>query len=218
MNRREYLRGSVGLPLVGVAGCLENSAESDVQDSDGDGVIDSQDYAPSDPDVQAKSDVQGDTGQGGDNTGDGGQEDSSAGAQAQDSETGTDPDTQSEPEQTVTDSNTQQLECSQEVSDTVSVEAQEAKIYDMDLPKGSRVRLTVKTEDGKEPVLTVTAPSGQDLIDGKSEALMREQFTATEAGSHVVRLENGAIAVGDVGVESGRWTIEMDVCTPGGGQ
>ncbi|WP_211611326.1 hypothetical protein [Halorientalis persicus] len=34
------------------------SQEDDIQDSDGDGVIDSEDYAPSDPEVQKKSDVQ----------------------------------------------------------------------------------------------------------------------------------------------------------------
>lgn len=41
--------------LGGCVGLLED--DSDVQDTDGDGVIDSQDYAPRDPDVQAKSDV-----------------------------------------------------------------------------------------------------------------------------------------------------------------
>jgi len=36
----------------------DNSPEDDIQDSDGDGVIDSEDYAPNDPEVQKKSDFQ----------------------------------------------------------------------------------------------------------------------------------------------------------------
>lgn len=35
-------------------------AATTLQDSDGDGVIDSEDYAPDDPDVQEKSDIQSD--------------------------------------------------------------------------------------------------------------------------------------------------------------
>lgn len=35
--------------------------EDDIQDSDGDGVIDSEDYAPNDPEVQEKSDLQSNT-------------------------------------------------------------------------------------------------------------------------------------------------------------
>jgi hypothetical protein len=43
------------------AGCTDvlGNSGNDIQDSDGDGVIDSEDYAPRDPDVQEKSDVQG---------------------------------------------------------------------------------------------------------------------------------------------------------------
>jgi hypothetical protein len=41
------------------AGCTDVlGGGNDIQDSDGDGVIDSEDYAPHDPDVQEKSDVQ----------------------------------------------------------------------------------------------------------------------------------------------------------------
>lgn len=60
-TRRRLLAGfSVGLTLT-IAGCSEGSSGSDgddVQDSDGDGVIDSEDYAPRDPDVQRESDAQ----------------------------------------------------------------------------------------------------------------------------------------------------------------
>lgn len=49
------------LTSVGIAGCLggDDGSGDDVQDSDGDGVVDSQDYAPNDPEVQEKSDVSG---------------------------------------------------------------------------------------------------------------------------------------------------------------
>jgi hypothetical protein len=59
MERRLFLKRtgiSLGLGLA-VAGCSGGDSSDDVQDSDGDGVIDSQDYAPNDPDVQSKSDV-----------------------------------------------------------------------------------------------------------------------------------------------------------------
>lgn len=54
MDRRRLI-GAIGVSLS-VAGCL--GLEDSVEDSDGDGVIDSQDYAPKDPSVQDKSDVQ----------------------------------------------------------------------------------------------------------------------------------------------------------------
>lgn len=56
MNRRAYLC-TIGLGLSGsTAGCTGDD-ESNVQDSDGDGVIDSDDYAPRDPEVSRKSDL-----------------------------------------------------------------------------------------------------------------------------------------------------------------
>lgn len=47
----------------GIAGCSSTlgGSESDIQDTDGDGVIDSEDYAPRDPDVQREEQVKGDT-------------------------------------------------------------------------------------------------------------------------------------------------------------
>lgn len=54
-NRRQLLKvAASSLPLL--AGCTSGD-DGEVQDSDGDGVIDSQDYAPQDPDVQDKSDL-----------------------------------------------------------------------------------------------------------------------------------------------------------------
>jgi len=53
------LLASAGI-LVGTAGCVSDdggSEDSSIKDSDGDGVIDSEDYAPRDPDVQSREDL-----------------------------------------------------------------------------------------------------------------------------------------------------------------
>jgi len=54
MKRRHFLTSSCALTTA-IAGCTGSS--NDIQDSDGDGVIDSEDYAPQDPEVQEKSDL-----------------------------------------------------------------------------------------------------------------------------------------------------------------
>ena len=56
MKRRDYLRITGG-GIALLAGCVGED-ESEIKDSDGDGVIDSEDYAPQDPDVQEKSDLE----------------------------------------------------------------------------------------------------------------------------------------------------------------
>lgn len=55
MHRRVFLASGTTAALGLIAGC---SGDDGVQDSDGDGVIDSQDYAPNDPEVQNKADLQ----------------------------------------------------------------------------------------------------------------------------------------------------------------
>lgn len=55
MKRRRFL-GVITAGTAAIAGCSQG--DSDIQDSDGDGVIDSEDYAPNDPAVQEKSDLQ----------------------------------------------------------------------------------------------------------------------------------------------------------------
>lgn len=56
MKRRSVLKllGAGCVPIT--SGCTGDGSD-DIQDSDGDGVIDSEDYAPRDPDVQEKSDL-----------------------------------------------------------------------------------------------------------------------------------------------------------------
>lgn len=49
MNRRTYLRVGAGLALGSLAGCLQNTQP---EDSDSDGVPDSEDFAPYDPEIQ----------------------------------------------------------------------------------------------------------------------------------------------------------------------
>ncbi|SDY13001.1 hypothetical protein [Halopenitus persicus] len=59
VTRRRLLSGVPTAALLSITGCVGGGdSQDDVQDSDGDGVIDSQDYAPQDPDVQEKSDFQ----------------------------------------------------------------------------------------------------------------------------------------------------------------
>jgi len=58
MKRRTFILSSAsftGLSLL--SGCIGSLTGNQVQDSDGDGMVDSKDYAPNDPDVQEKSDV-----------------------------------------------------------------------------------------------------------------------------------------------------------------
>jgi hypothetical protein len=57
MKRREYLKYGSGVACLSVAGCTQGSSD-EIRDSDGDGMIDSRDYAPNDADVQEKSDIQ----------------------------------------------------------------------------------------------------------------------------------------------------------------
>lgn len=61
-TRRMLLTGMAGA-VGGLAGCRGDGAQrtdtqTDLSDSDGDGVIDSEDYAPNDPAVQEKADIQ----------------------------------------------------------------------------------------------------------------------------------------------------------------
>jgi hypothetical protein len=56
MERRGFLTGVVTIGLT--AGCTTDSSEAETpQDTDGDGIPDEHDYAPSDPDIQSRSDV-----------------------------------------------------------------------------------------------------------------------------------------------------------------
>lgn len=57
MDRRAYLTAVASGTALALAGCSSDGDGGDVQDSDGDGVVDSQDYAPRDPDVQDQADV-----------------------------------------------------------------------------------------------------------------------------------------------------------------
>lgn len=57
MNRRRLLLLATSGAGATLAGCSSENDEPDIKDSDGDGVIDSEDYAPQDPEVQKKSDI-----------------------------------------------------------------------------------------------------------------------------------------------------------------
>lgn len=57
VTRRAYIRTAGVVGVIGSAGCLTELTGDDIQDTDGDGVIDSEDYAPRDPDVQREAQV-----------------------------------------------------------------------------------------------------------------------------------------------------------------
>jgi hypothetical protein len=60
-TRRQFLRSGGVVSIVGLAGCSQVprvQIGNDIKDTDGDGVIDSEDYAPRDPAVQEAEDVE----------------------------------------------------------------------------------------------------------------------------------------------------------------
>jgi|APHM01.1.fsa_nt_gi hypothetical protein len=57
-SRRGFLQSSAVVGIIGLTGCSQITGGNDIQDTDGDGVIDSEDYAPRDASVQDASDVQ----------------------------------------------------------------------------------------------------------------------------------------------------------------
>lgn len=62
-SRRQVVTSISAISFSGITGCLAEDDTSDIQDADGDGVIDSKDYAPNDPDVQKESDITKSTGE-----------------------------------------------------------------------------------------------------------------------------------------------------------
>lgn len=65
-TRRRFLRTGGVVGIAGLTGCSQITGGGGVKDTDGDGVIDSEDYAPRDPDVQDAEDVEGDDSNGSD--------------------------------------------------------------------------------------------------------------------------------------------------------
>lgn len=57
-TRRRFLRTGGVVGIAGLTGCSQITGGNDIKDTDGDGVIDSEDYAPRDPDVQDAEDVE----------------------------------------------------------------------------------------------------------------------------------------------------------------
>jgi len=59
VTRRKLLSGVSVVGMIAITGCVSGGeSQGDIEDSDGDGVIDSEDYAPRDPEVQERNDVQ----------------------------------------------------------------------------------------------------------------------------------------------------------------
>ena len=60
MKRRTFIETSAIVSATTLlSGCIGSLGGNQVQDSDGDGMIDSEDYAPNDPEVQEKADISG---------------------------------------------------------------------------------------------------------------------------------------------------------------
>jgi hypothetical protein len=57
-TRRKFLQTGGVVGIAGLTGCSQITGENDIKDTDGDGVIDSEDYAPRDASVQDAEDVQ----------------------------------------------------------------------------------------------------------------------------------------------------------------
>lgn len=57
-TRRQFLRASGIVSIIGLAGCSQITGEEGIKDTDGDGVIDSEDYAPRDASVQRAEQVE----------------------------------------------------------------------------------------------------------------------------------------------------------------
>lgn len=98
--------------------------------------------------------------------------------------------------------------CTVEVDTTTTVGAGENKIYTLDIERESKVKITILTQDGELPVLSVVSPSGDDIIGRRNAEIIREEFTTTESGSHIFKLDNNAWLSGDVGT----WKIQIEVC------
>jgi hypothetical protein len=116
----------------------------------------------------------------------------------------------SESASSTTPSPTPETTCSKEVDTTITVGSQESQTYNFDIQNGADVRVTAQTDEGKDPVVTVTSPSGSNVIDEVSDSIVRESFTTPESGSYIFRFENGA-RLG----ESGTWSISIEICTTG---
>lgn len=57
-TRRRFLRTGGVVGIAGLTGCSQITGENDIKDTDGDGVINSEDYAPRDASVQDAEDVE----------------------------------------------------------------------------------------------------------------------------------------------------------------
>lgn len=213
VNRRTLLAAiGVSCPAL-VAGCLTRGGGSDVQDSDGDGVIDSEDYAPNDPDVQEKSDVAGNGGGDGETTDESNPTPTEESAEgATDESTPTDEPTPTEEPPTETpqtaEPTTAELSCEVWLEETVERGRDEAATYELSVQEGARVEIICITRSGEEPGLTVISPSGERIIDGVQEQTIRESFTASGDGEYLFEFNNGAWLP-----ETGTWNIEITVCT-----
>lgn len=98
-------------------------------------------------------------------------------------------------------------ECETVVSETTSVSSGSSQIYGFELKEHEEIAITVMTESGVEPTLSVVTPT-ETLIDGESSETIDQSVETVETGRHEVRLENEAF----LPWREGRWAIEIELC------
>jgi hypothetical protein len=97
--------------------------------------------------------------------------------------------------------------CENVVSETTSVSSSSSQIYGFELEEHEEIAITVATESGVEPTLSVVSPT-ETLVDGESSETIDQSVETVETGRYEVRLENEAF----LPWREGRWTIELELC------
>jgi len=215
MDRRTFIGTFGGVSLFCISGCTgQEDDEPAVQDSDGDGVIDTEDYAPHDPEVQNRADLAGSANitTAGPTPADTPEPTPADTPEPTPAET-TEPTPSETPEQTPTETvePTPTETCSVVVDDKVTKKGGEAAIYDADIEGGGDVTVEIKEIDGKSPILEVVGPEGSSIIDNVSNQTIRETFEAPKSGEYSFEVRNGAM----LDFQEGTWEVTVEVCTGG---
>jgi len=207
---------SVG--VLGLAGCLEDSNTENPDDESSDNAEQSSDNSGQSSDSSGQSSDNSEQSsdnseQSSDNSGqssDNSEQSSDNSGQSSDNSGQSSDNSEQSSDNSEQSTSTPEVTCSTEVDTTITVGSQESQTYDFDIQNGADVRVTAQTDEGKDPVVTVTSPSGSNVIDEVSDSIVRESFTTPESGSYIFRFENGA-RLG----ESGTWSISIEICTTG---
>lgn len=155
MKRRQFIWAGIGIPLAGCTG----SEETGPKDSDGDGMIDSRDYAPQDSEVQEKEDLNKNSNEGA-NTGE------------KDGETSTEMKTTSTIESSTAESPTTEPETEfPSHSGTHSISGgEDFWSLELDIPVDFEIQYTVTNRKSKKYDFDVFVFSSAEYDDYKAKA------------------------------------------------